>query len=420
VDSNISTIVEFLHGKGLDATQIAGVLGNMRVESGFSPIAYNSNEGAIGLCQWEGGRRTALQAFAARHGSTERDIHMQLGYLWQELQTSEHGAYESLLRARTPTEAATVWDAQFERSAGTTRQERINGAVHFADVLDHGGIPTAPDGGMPTDFGSTAPADGNSFDMPSGQSVAELQQRYEHQMEGWNKVLGVGMQSGSPVGNTVTPNEDALHTFLHNAVAQRGDPYVFGDKGPTAFDCSGLTQWAAEKAGIELPAGAAHQYVALKQAGMLIPVDKAMNIPGALLFHFAKEPQPGQGEPPVAHVAISLGHGKTIEAADTQLGVTELHSAGRFNYAAIIPGIGTDTPPPNHQVIEYGPGEAPPVHHHLTDADLMSLEGGHAHSLGHSLGHSMGSGGFEDVLGSDPGSAHDDGLGGSGWDFGHH
>ena len=44
--------------------------------------------------------------------------------------------------------------------------------------------------------------------------------------------------------------------------------------------------------------------------------------PGALLFHFASEPQSGLGgEPPVAHVAISLGNGKTIEARGHDYGV---------------------------------------------------------------------------------------------------
>jgi cell wall-associated NlpC family hydrolase len=74
---------------------------------------------------------------------------------------------------------------------------------------------------------------------------------------------------------------------------------------------------------------------------MLIPVEQAIHTPGALLFHFASEPQPGAGEPPVAHVAISLGNGKTIEAANPEDGVNEFNAEGRFEYAAIIPGIGT-------------------------------------------------------------------------------
>ena len=190
----------------------------------------------------------------------------------------------------------------------------------------------------------------SDFDIGTGQPPSSVSADDKRVSDELAHVLGFGSLPDLPTqpaaGGLSPANEDALHTFLDAAVAQRGDAYVFGAKGtgeanPTAFDCSGLTKWAAHQAGAELPDGAAHQFVALKQAGMLIPVDQAVHTPGALLFHFATEPQPGTGEPDIAHVAISLGNGKTIEAADPQDGVTEFNAAGRFNYAAIIPGIGT-------------------------------------------------------------------------------
>jgi cell wall-associated NlpC family hydrolase len=36
------------------------------------------------------------------------------------------------------------------------------------------------------------------------------------------------------------------------ALSKRGAPYVWGAKGPTVFDCSGLTQWAWAQAGVRL------------------------------------------------------------------------------------------------------------------------------------------------------------------------
>ena len=69
-------------------------------------------------------------------------------------------------------------------------------------------------------------------------------------------------------------------------------------------------------------------------------VQQALQTPGTLLFHFASEPQPGlTGEPPVAHVAISLGNGKTIEAKGHAYGVGVFDATGRFNYAGMIPGM---------------------------------------------------------------------------------
>ena len=68
-----------------------------------------------------------------------------------------------------------------------------------------------------------------------------------------------------------------------------------------------------DQAGVDIPDGATYQYLDLKHKNALIPVDQAIHTPGALLFYFSKMPQDGSGRPPVAHVAISLGDGKTIE-----------------------------------------------------------------------------------------------------------
>jgi cell wall-associated NlpC family hydrolase len=145
---------------------------------------------------------------------------------------------------------------------------------------------------------------------------------------------------------------DALERFLEAAQAQAGDQYVFGaetrlgDADPDVFDCSELTQWAAHQAGVEIPDGATAQFLHLKERGLLIPVEQARDTPGALLFSFDREPRPGDGRTPGAHVAISLGDGRTIEAQGRRTGVGEFESAGRFEYAAVLPGIsdGTATP----------------------------------------------------------------------------
>jgi cell wall-associated NlpC family hydrolase len=36
------------------------------------------------------------------------------------------------------------------------------------------------------------------------------------------------------------------------SLSKRGAPYVWGNKGPNVFDCSGLTQWAWAQAGLRL------------------------------------------------------------------------------------------------------------------------------------------------------------------------
>lgn len=136
--SGSSAIYKFLKAKGLTAPQIAGIMGNLQVESGFNPQAYNAGEGAIGIAQWELGRRQALQAYAAAHGGKETDLNIQLNYLWTELTQSYGSAYLQLRGATTAEQAATIWDSQYEGSAGTTRGQRISAAQSWLSKITGG------------------------------------------------------------------------------------------------------------------------------------------------------------------------------------------------------------------------------------------------------------------------------------------
>jgi hypothetical protein len=160
-------IYAFLKGKGLSDAAAAGVLGNLQVESGFRPTAYNAREGAIGIGQWEGGRRTRLQAYAAAHGGTETDLSIQLGFLWSEL-TGGYSRVLSLLRSATsPSAAAAIWDVGpggpnsgtgFENSDGgstSTRQanaQRIYEQIATGKPLSGGSVTTGNAAGNAAGF----------------------------------------------------------------------------------------------------------------------------------------------------------------------------------------------------------------------------------------------------------------------------
>lgn len=115
-----TAIGRFLTSKGLSRAGVAGVLGNLQVESGFNPAALNANEGAIGIAQWELGRRTTLQNYARLRGTSETDLTTQLNFLWLELTTTRSGALATLRSATDPATASAAFDTQFEGSAGTT------------------------------------------------------------------------------------------------------------------------------------------------------------------------------------------------------------------------------------------------------------------------------------------------------------
>lgn len=158
----------------------------------------------------------------------------------------------------------------------------------------------------------------------------------------FDDVLGSGLGSSGVAGGRTAG-------FLAAALEQAGDPYVWGaaadpgDADPDAFDCSELVRWAAARVGVDLPDGSWLQYLDLKQQGATVSVEEALRTPGALLFSFDSEPRPGGGRPPGAHVAISLGDGRTIEARGRRYGVGTWEAGDRFQYAAIVPELSVST-----------------------------------------------------------------------------
>ncbi|WP_406281322.1 phage tail tip lysozyme [Nocardia sp. NBC_00881] len=135
-------IYRYLRDKyGLTHNEATAILGNMQTESSFNTAAYNAAEGAIGLIQWEGSRDDALRAFA---GSRAGDWKAQVDFMMHEAATSEKGNWEKF-RSRaaiSPAEGAAAFDQYYERSAGTTRRERVNNATAFAASIPNTASPT--------------------------------------------------------------------------------------------------------------------------------------------------------------------------------------------------------------------------------------------------------------------------------------
>jgi hypothetical protein len=149
-----------------------------------------------------------------------------------------------------------------------------------------------------------------------------------------------------------------VEAVLLYAIAQDGDNYRFGvevnldNRNPNEFDCSELVEWACHRARVSPPvpdgswlqARHCHQH-----GGDAATVAEAVETRGALLFRFSDDPFTATQRPSTAHVAWSLGNGKTIEAAGTKWGVGSLSAdpdRRHWTYAARIPGVDYTKQPP--------------------------------------------------------------------------
>ncbi|MGQ4374831.1 NlpC/P60 family protein [Streptomyces sp. SAS_267] len=98
--------------------------------------------------------------------------------------------------------------------------------------------------------------------------------------------------------SSVRPPTREGEEALRYAVEQIGKPYEWGAEGPKAFDCSGLTSRAWERAGRPVPRTSQEQWAELPR----IPLDKLR--PGDLVIYF----------PEATHVALYLGEGMVVQA----------------------------------------------------------------------------------------------------------
>lgn len=120
---------------GLTPAQASGILGNMQTESAFNTAAYNPGEGAVGLIQWRGDRRVALESFANEQGKPVTDWKVQVDFMMHELQGSESGAWAKIQQATTPSEVAAAFDKYYERSSGHARGERMANADNIYNTI---------------------------------------------------------------------------------------------------------------------------------------------------------------------------------------------------------------------------------------------------------------------------------------------
>ena len=157
-------VYSFFRSKELNNIQIAGIMGNMYAESGMDPAAIQSVREserdqwtdaallaigdacgrAVGLPQWDGGRRTALIRFAQETGRDWRDAGVQLEYFWDhdEWQTNwtggsgeRYGSKAHFMEAETAEEACRQFYFGWERGGVDRMEVRVEAAKRYFDLF---------------------------------------------------------------------------------------------------------------------------------------------------------------------------------------------------------------------------------------------------------------------------------------------
>ncbi|MEU8915736.1 NlpC/P60 family protein [Streptomyces nigrescens] len=106
---------------------------------------------------------------------------------------------------------------------------------------------------------------------------------------------GIPGGAGAAAAQAHSPRAARAVAFAYSAL---GKPYVWGATGPSAYDCSGLTQAAWKAGGVALPR------TTYTQISSGPRVDRSQLAPGDLVFFYSG----------ISHVGLYVGNGQMIHA----------------------------------------------------------------------------------------------------------
>jgi hypothetical protein len=141
-------LIAGLMARGFSEPQAKGIVANMIAESRLNPGINEAaplvpgSRGGYGLNQWTGPRRRQYEAFAAERGAALDDVNTQLDFTMWEFQNTERPAYEALLAADDPVEAARVYSERFLRPGIPHMDRRLAEAARLGG-MEVGGYATA-------------------------------------------------------------------------------------------------------------------------------------------------------------------------------------------------------------------------------------------------------------------------------------
>lgn len=171
-DDNIAAIFNYFLPKGYKDFQIAGMLGNMKAESGIQPQVLQGKAGKItkaedvslstrlgyGLVQWTPARKMIVPV--KDQGKDPNSLGAQLDFLWDQLEgrtaSAEKKAGDALKASTDLATATLAFETKYERHAGPPQPSRITDAENILNEARAKGTTNTSNASSPTGSDNTS------------------------------------------------------------------------------------------------------------------------------------------------------------------------------------------------------------------------------------------------------------------------
>ena len=251
---NIQKTLNFLLSHQLTLVQAAGVIGNLRQESGqnIDPSdeqvkgqswTDTSNAGGhgVGIVQWDSDRRPKMINAAFSAGLTlqdletnsEKNLAFQLQYMWTELTTDHQGTYSQLKGDNDVASATTDFEVGYEGAGTPNMSNRIQYAQDVLDNYSGGGVTTTSSSCASTCDSGTSTTDAGLSQVRQNV-VCVSQQEFKIWQNGVDPatyckkyINGLGQDGGNTGGSC----EEWCADFVSWVYNQAGHPFTGGASG---------------------------------------------------------------------------------------------------------------------------------------------------------------------------------------------
>jgi len=134
---NIQAIANAANSMGItNKFAIAGIIGNALQETtGVDPTAVGDGGAALGVFQWNGPRKKALEAHAAKVGGSANSINTQMSWFAREVKESYSGMIEALNNSTSVNNATLIFEDTYEKAGTPNMSQRYTYAQEIFNCL---------------------------------------------------------------------------------------------------------------------------------------------------------------------------------------------------------------------------------------------------------------------------------------------